>query len=154
VAHRLGIDIGGTFTDLTVIDDADGTVVAVNKVPSVPADPLRAVAAGLDGLASRLAGDRGSGTVGLVLHGTTVGLNALLTEHVAEARAASSPGGGSELPDQTPRRHRGRGVDEEVVQHGQALVSRPAPVQEVPPPTTAKRQSARRGGDVSLRRAE
>jgi N-methylhydantoinase A/oxoprolinase/acetone carboxylase beta subunit len=61
-ASRLGVDTGGTFTDVV---DAHGGVV---KVLSTPADPSRAVAAGV-----QLAG----GTAVLV-HGTTVATNALL----------------------------------------------------------------------------
>ena len=36
--YRLGIDIGGTFTDATLIDEVSGDV-RVGKVPSTPADP-------------------------------------------------------------------------------------------------------------------
>jgi N-methylhydantoinase A/oxoprolinase/acetone carboxylase beta subunit/N-methylhydantoinase B/oxoprolinase/acetone carboxylase alpha subunit len=71
VALHVGIDTGGTFTDLVALDDATGEVT-VAKCPSVPAAPARAVfaafaAAGLDPAAAR--------TVTL---GTTIGTNALL----------------------------------------------------------------------------
>ena len=38
---RLGVDVGGTFTDLVVVDDADGEI-RLGKVPSTPAAPDRA----------------------------------------------------------------------------------------------------------------
>src|SRR5258705_7684343 len=45
----VGIDVGGTFTDLTAVDDATGTVV-VTKVPSEPRNEAAAVLAGLQAL--------------------------------------------------------------------------------------------------------
>ena len=74
MAIRIGVDIGGTFTDLVVYDDVDGKV-SVEKVPTTPLSPeggcIEAV---------RLAAKR-AGTVEqceYFLHGTTVGLNALV----------------------------------------------------------------------------
>ena len=52
----VGIDTGGTFTDLVVVDDADGEI-RLGKVPSTPAAPDRAVLAGLDEVAAQLAID-------------------------------------------------------------------------------------------------
>ena len=49
---RIGIDVGGTFTDLVLIDSA-GTSLVI-KVASVPADPSRAVIAALDRLADAI----------------------------------------------------------------------------------------------------
>lgn len=71
---RIGVDIGGTFTDLVLLD-AGGTCFA-RKVPSTPADPAEAV---IDGIALIL-GDAGlqASEVSEVLHGTTVGSNTLL----------------------------------------------------------------------------
>ena len=40
MGYRLGIDVGGTFTDLVLYDEASAAL-AVEKVPSVPADPVR-----------------------------------------------------------------------------------------------------------------
>jgi N-methylhydantoinase A/oxoprolinase/acetone carboxylase beta subunit len=61
---RVGVDTGGTFTD--VVAD-DGRIV---KTPSTPDDPGRAVRAGVDAL--------GAGRPALLAHGTTVATNALL----------------------------------------------------------------------------
>jgi N-methylhydantoinase A len=70
---RLGVDVGGTFTDLIFYDEDTGAT-RVAKAPTTPGAPergiLNAVAAGLE--EGRLA------TAKYFLHGTTVGLNALL----------------------------------------------------------------------------
>lgn len=63
--RRIGIDTGGTFTDLLLLED--GVLQAV-KVPSTPDDPSAAVMEGL----ARL------GQAGEIIHGSTVGTNALL----------------------------------------------------------------------------
>jgi N-methylhydantoinase A len=49
---RLGVDIGGTFTDLVAMDDAGNVTVA--KTPSTPRDPAQAVERGVSLLAERL----------------------------------------------------------------------------------------------------
>ncbi|MEU8149360.1 hydantoinase/oxoprolinase family protein [Nonomuraea sp. NPDC048901] len=72
---RIGIDVGGTFTDLVAAVPERGLVVH-HKEPSMPADPSRAVA---DGLAAILAqaGLRPE-EIGGITHGTTIGLNAII----------------------------------------------------------------------------
>jgi N-methylhydantoinase A len=65
---RLGVDVGGTFTDLVALD-ADGAVRLV-KVPSTPDDPARALWDAVDRLREPV--------IGALLHGTTVATNALL----------------------------------------------------------------------------
>ena len=72
---RVGVDTGGTFTD--VVTEA-GDVV---KVPSQPADPAGAVAAGI-----------GSLPVSLLAHGTTVATNALLERRGAEVALVTNAG--------------------------------------------------------------
>src|SRR6267143_2623523 len=78
--YRIGIDVGGTFTDLVAIDPAGVTTLA--KVPSTPEDPSLGVLDGLTQLAERLGLDRAAllGETDRVVHGTTVATNALL-EH-------------------------------------------------------------------------
>jgi N-methylhydantoinase A len=71
---RLGVDVGGTFTDLIYYDDVTGEL-RVGKASTTPAAPEEGVIATLD---SVLSGDELGGT-GYFLHGTTVGLNSLLT---------------------------------------------------------------------------
>jgi len=46
---RIGVDVGGTFTDLVLVDEATGRV-AVGKVPSTPDDPAVGAVAGIDEL--------------------------------------------------------------------------------------------------------
>jgi 5-oxoprolinase (ATP-hydrolysing) len=71
VALHAGIDTGGTFTDLVVLDDESG-VLHVAKRPSTPADPARAVFDAFDaaGLAPRAAST--------IVLGTTIATNAML----------------------------------------------------------------------------
>jgi N-methylhydantoinase A len=82
----VGVDTGGTFTDLALIE---GGRVRLEKVPSTPDDPSRALLAGLErlglGADSRPRGLR-------VVHGTTVGLNALLTGRTARAALVTNAG--------------------------------------------------------------
>ena len=70
---RIGIDTGGTFTDLSVFDEDDGRVCLTHKVPSQPRNPTEAIAEGLRDVTARLP-DKAR----YVLHGTTIGLNTLL----------------------------------------------------------------------------
>jgi len=78
--YRIGIDVGGTFTDLVAIDPAGITTLA--KVPSTPEDPSLGVLDGLAALADRLGLQRVAllGDTDRIVHGTTVATNALL-EH-------------------------------------------------------------------------
>jgi N-methylhydantoinase A len=73
--YRAGIDIGGTFTDLVLIEDETGRL-AVGKVLSTPEDPSEAVEEGL----IELLGQEGleAGRLGTVIHGTTLVTNALI----------------------------------------------------------------------------
>ncbi len=73
--HRLGIDTGGTFTDLQLMDEATGAVIAL-KTPSTPDDPARAVAAGIEALRARHGID--TAAIHYFAHGTTLALNTLL----------------------------------------------------------------------------
>ncbi len=72
---RLGIDVGGTFTDLLLHDDATGRTWQA-KTPSTPADQSVGVLEGIK-LISRIAGIRPE-DIRLVLHGTTIATNAVL----------------------------------------------------------------------------
>ncbi|MBM9462292.1 hydantoinase/oxoprolinase family protein [Aeromicrobium sp. YIM 150415] len=74
---RLGVDTGGTFTDVVAFDDATGQV-HVRKVSSTPDDPGRAILRGVAEILEQIGG-RAIGEVSYFAHGTTVGTNALLT---------------------------------------------------------------------------
>ncbi|MFL5000190.1 MAG: hydantoinase/oxoprolinase family protein [Xanthobacteraceae bacterium] len=70
---RIGIDVGGTFTDVTAFDEAAGEVV-VRKYLSDPAEPARV----MDTITRDLVAAYGADAVSLVLHGSTAALNTLL----------------------------------------------------------------------------
>ncbi len=71
---RVGVDVGGTFTDFVIFDDEREETRAF-KLPSVPADPAAAV---VEGFRRLLAEDVEAREIGLFVHGTTIALNALL----------------------------------------------------------------------------
>jgi N-methylhydantoinase A len=66
----IGVDVGGTFTDLFLLDAASGTFRTA-KVPSRRGDEAVGFVNGLNALG-------GAGAIGSIVHGTTVGTNALL----------------------------------------------------------------------------
>ena len=72
---RIGIDIGGTFTDFAVLDPETGSF-AIGKVLSTPADPAEAVFEGLRGLMA--ASDRDMTAVSEVVHATTIATNTVI----------------------------------------------------------------------------
>ena len=82
----LGVDTGGTFTDLVLLD---GPEVRTYKLPSTPDDPSRAV---LEGVRHLLGDDQG-----LVFHGSTVATNALLEGKGAKVALVTTAGFGDLL---------------------------------------------------------
>jgi N-methylhydantoinase A/oxoprolinase/acetone carboxylase beta subunit len=72
---RLGIDIGGTFTDLALFDAVTGTVER-HKVLTTPTDPARAVLRGIDELMTDTGTERAQ--ISEVIYATTVATNAVL----------------------------------------------------------------------------
>lgn len=72
---RLGVDVGGTFTDLLLIDDATGATFRA-KTPSTPDDPSVAVLSGVDKVCAAAGID--PGRITRIMHGTTVATNAVL----------------------------------------------------------------------------
>jgi N-methylhydantoinase A len=73
--YRIGIDTGGTFTDIVSVDTASGSI-AVTKVSSTPANPGIALARGVRAILEQVGGT--SASVAGMAHGTTVATNALL----------------------------------------------------------------------------
>ncbi len=88
----IGIDVGGTFTDLVAIDETGRTVFA--KSPSTPSDQSIGVMAGLDELARRLDLSRADmlGKTQRLIHGTTVATNALLERKGAKVALLTTEG--------------------------------------------------------------
>src|ERR1041384_7038069 len=70
--YRIGVDVGGTFTDLVAVDAGGLTTLA--KVPSTPEDPSLGVLDGLTALAHRLGLDRGQPNALLEHKGARLGL--------------------------------------------------------------------------------
>ncbi|HSF25889.1 MAG TPA: hydantoinase/oxoprolinase family protein [Actinomycetes bacterium] len=77
---RIGIDTGGTFTDVVAVDEATGEMVTT-KTPSTPADPAEGFMTGVHKVLAQLG--VGGEAVSAVSHGTTVATNKLL-EHKVE----------------------------------------------------------------------
>src|SRR3954452_1255897 len=73
--YRLGVDVGGTFTDLLLIDEDTGATHRA-KTPSTPADQSVGVLAGIDKVCALAGVDPAE--IDQVLHGTTVATNAVL----------------------------------------------------------------------------
>jgi N-methylhydantoinase A len=90
--YTIGIDVGGTYTDLVAIDETGKTVFA--KSPSTPLDQSIGVMAGLAELARRLKLTRADmlGATDRVVHGTTVATNALLERKGAKVALLTTEG--------------------------------------------------------------
>ncbi len=80
---RAGVDIGGTFTDLVLVD---GGQLKIHKLLSTPARPEQAMLAGLEALAGGLA------SLTQVAHGSTVATNAILERKGARAALITTAG--------------------------------------------------------------
>jgi len=87
--HVVGVDIGGTFTDLMLYDTGSGHV-HVHKVPSTPGEPEKAMVSGIGELCAA-AGIRTS-DVASVFHGTTVATNAVLEHNGARTGLITTRG--------------------------------------------------------------
>ena len=89
MSYRLGVDVGGTFTDLLLINEDSGETYTA-KVPSTPEDSSIGV---LNGIA-RICDESGIDPAGVsrVMHGTTVATNAVLTGRGARVGLVTTTG--------------------------------------------------------------
>ena len=89
---RIGVDVGGTYTDLVATDETGRTIFA--KSPSTPADQSLGVMAGLEELARRLNVTRAEmlAATDRLVHGTTVATNALLERKGAKVALFTTEG--------------------------------------------------------------
>ena len=89
MSYRLGVDVGGTFTDFLLINESDGSTHTA-KVPSTPEDSSIGV---LNGVA-RICDQSGVNPkdINLVMHGTTVATNAVLTGNGAKVGLLTTQG--------------------------------------------------------------
>lgn len=86
---RVGVDIGGTFTDLEIFDSRHRRIVS-HKTPTTPEDPSIGLMDGLKG-----AGERWGftlGDIGYLLHGTTIATNAVLQRRFPPGALVTSRG--------------------------------------------------------------
>jgi N-methylhydantoinase A len=86
---RIGVDTGGTFTDL-VLYDADTDTVTITKTPSTPPDFDRGVLTGIDKILART--DVSGKEIGFLSHGTTVGTNAVLESEIPDIALITNEG--------------------------------------------------------------
>ncbi len=90
-AFIAGVDVGGTFTDFVLFKPtANGGEFIHHKEASTPDDPARAVGQGLVATLDLAGVPRGA--PGVVLHGTTIALNAILQDKGAPVALITSPG--------------------------------------------------------------
>ena len=85
----VGIDVGGTFTDVVAADPSQGVLFTL-KVPSRPRRPAGAFVEGLEGVLALAA--RGAGAVERIVHGTTIATNAVLERRGATLAILTTKG--------------------------------------------------------------
>ena len=95
MTYRLGVDVGGTFTDLFLVSEGNGGAQFRVKTPSTPHDPSEGVLTGV----RRICEDAGIGAGDLrnILHGTTVATNAVLESKGARVGLITTQGFGQIL---------------------------------------------------------
>jgi N-methylhydantoinase A len=86
---RIGVDIGGTFTDVALVDEATGRI-GIAKVPTTPRDLVQGVLSALSSAMDRYG--ISTADVGLLSHATTVVTNTILEEKGARAALVTTRG--------------------------------------------------------------
>ena len=86
---RVAVDIGGTFTDATLIDEVTGNV-AIAKVLTTPSDPSEGFMRALERALAE--GGVEAAQVGLVVHATTVATNAIIEGKIARSGFVTTDG--------------------------------------------------------------
>ena len=89
MSYRLGVDVGGTFTDFLLINESDGSTYTA-KVPSTPEDSSLGVLNGVARICDQSGVDPKD--IKLVMHGTTVATNAVLTGNGAKVGLLTTAG--------------------------------------------------------------
>mgnify|MGYP005991677073 CR=1 FL=1 len=82
---RVAVDVGGTFTDVCIMDEDTGQI-RIEKTPSTPDDPMRAIMTAISDAGIDLA------DVTMFSHGTTVATNALITRKLPRAAMVCTEG--------------------------------------------------------------
>jgi N-methylhydantoinase A/oxoprolinase/acetone carboxylase beta subunit len=86
---RLGVDVGGTFTDLIYVHDEAGKIL-VHKVPTTPEDPSQGTVRGIRELTE--AAEESPGELDQVFHGTTIATNIVIEHAGAKVGLITSEG--------------------------------------------------------------
>jgi N-methylhydantoinase A len=86
---RIGIDTGGTFTDVVALDETTGALT-VTKTPSTPADPAIGFMTGLRKVLGLVGADPGE--IATISHGTTIATNQLLEGNIGDLGFITSAG--------------------------------------------------------------
>lgn len=86
---RVTVDIGGTFTDLHVLEEQSGRQVAF-KTPTTPADPSAGLMQGINDASERFGFSLDQ--VGTLIHGTTIATNAVLEDKLPRAALVTTSG--------------------------------------------------------------
>ena len=104
--YRLGVDVGGTFTDLILVDEKSGAIHTA-KVPSTPADSSIGVMNGVARVCDNAGVDPSE--IAQVMHGTTVATNTVLTGTGAKVGLVTTQGLQAGTSDRTLLRARWSG---------------------------------------------
>ena len=135
VSYRLGIDIGGTFTDFALVDDSSGKVM-VNKCLTTPHDPSEAIMNGTKALLERAVVS--TSQIDALVQGTTLATNALIERKGAKVGLVTTQGFRDilemrretrydlydlfiELPEPVVPRHLRLGVCERITKDGEIV---------------------------------
>src|SRR5215210_6661148 len=133
---RLAVDIGGTFTDVVLLDAASGRVI-VDKTLTTPAAPLDGVRTGVRQLLTK-AGVSPASITAPIVHATTLITNALIEGKIGRAAVVTTTGFGDtllirdehrydmydlqiEFPDPVIPRDRTLEIDERTAATGQVI---------------------------------
>ena len=90
--YMIGVDVGGTFTDFLLVDEMGNT--RIYKTPTTPKDPAIGMMKGIEGVAQELGKDLKEflSQVGVIVHGTTITTNAVLTRTYAKTGFITTKG--------------------------------------------------------------
>ena len=86
---RVAVDIGGTFTDLQILDESTG-IAHAHKVPTTPADPSEGLITGIREACATLG--IGLDRIRAILHGTTIATNAVLQRRLPDGAVITTAG--------------------------------------------------------------
>ena len=87
--RRLGVDVGGTFTDLIYVDDDEGKIL-VHKLPTTPADPSQGTVQGIREVAEQA--ETSPSQLDQIFHGTTIATNIVIEHNGARVGMLTTEG--------------------------------------------------------------